>query len=980
MDSSRSGWDLKNSMSATLFAYITRAHGEAAVAEVIERAGETRELSELMDATRWSSYDAMRTLFEVAAVVVDDGELGRKVGAEIYLASRPQDVLDRLRALGHPGAVIAYVAETASRQSNVTAMECISAGPRHALVASSTVPPFERAPLFCDYIAGMLSAVPTIFDLGLADVIEVECQARGAARCLHLATWQPIGAESHALELDARDRRIESITLRSVELAEMAAELVAANDRGAVLEEIVQRAASATRAKCCVLAVRLPNETAVRSHVYGVDADDAAAIVSKLLNGEPIGGESLIAPVASSNFNFGAIAVSGPEADRFLPEETRLFPAYAGQAAAVLESIVALAEARERAATQSMLVSLAAEFAELTTKEDVVRRLARALPAVASGADVVIYACDVSVNSLVRIGPTADDAATPSEHSILRRCSALLAHVVAHPEPFVVDDEIRQSVPKAMLERREGTALVLVPIVSQREPFGVIALYLHADAVAGLDLEPIAGVARFAATAFHNARLVHAIGHERLHDPLTDLPNRALVLDRIERSLSSSRGDDRSVAVLLIDIDGFQAINDTFGHEAGDALLRDVAARLTAAMPASSTVGRGAGDEFLVVLEGGELLDGTQSVAERFRSELQRPFVIARADRSEIALTASVGIAIGSSSSGPELMRDADIAMHRAKNDGRDRAVVFSEQMRGDSLRRLEKIDRAAELRTALERDEFYLVYQPTVALATRRIVGAEALIRWRHPERGVIPPDDFIPLLEESGLIVQVGRWVLEHACMQLAEWLSSGYEVELAVNLSPRQFEAGVLVEDVRTILAATGVDPRHLVLELTETFEAEMDSVCAQLKALQELGIRVAIDDCGTGYAALVQLKDIPSDIWKIDRSFVSSATSVADDGWKMVRMLLKLALDFGRSVVAEGIEERFQLDQIQLDWRSYFDERGDDPTLAGLELFGQGYLFSRPLERDPFELLLRDGALAAEPATGRSPSGLVLFSRS
>jgi diguanylate cyclase (GGDEF)-like protein len=420
------------------------------------------------------------------------------------------------------------------------------------------------------------------------------------------------------------------------------------------------------------------------------------------------------------------------------------------------------------------------------------------------------------------------------------------------------------------------------------------------------------------------------------HDVLTDLPNRTLVLDRGEQMLTRARRRKGAVAALHLNLDNFTTINDTLGHAAGDELLRGVAARLDGIVRDTDALGRLGGDEFVVIAEEAAGASGPQLIAERLQEALRAPFTVAG---SELAVTASIGVSSSPRASAEDLLGDAEIASHRAKLEGKDRWVLFEPGMQ-DVVQRQATFEN--DLRGALDRGEFFLVYQPTLDLRRMIPTGVEALIRWRCPTRGVVQPNDFIPLLEDSGLIVDVGSWVLEQACMQSAAWRSAGYPVGIAVNVSARQLDGDELIGVVEASLAASGLDPLALTLEITETaLMRNAEETAERLRAIKDLGVRIAIDDFGTGYSSLSHLQRFPVDALKIDRSFL---TQLAEnpEGETLIRTLVQLGKALSIETLAEGIERAHELTLLQ-------QENCDS---------GQGYLFARPLEVGDAEEFLRD----------------------
>jgi diguanylate cyclase (GGDEF)-like protein len=413
------------------------------------------------------------------------------------------------------------------------------------------------------------------------------------------------------------------------------------------------------------------------------------------------------------------------------------------------------------------------------------------------------------------------------------------------------------------------------------------------------------------------------------HDPLTGLPNRTLILDRVEQMLVRGRRSQTPVATLFVDLDNFKSINDTLGHGAGDRLLKAVAARLQGAIRDTDALGRLGGDEFVVIAEGISLAAGPELIAERLLEALAPPFQLDESETTRLSVTASVGIAVGDRGSAEEFLRDADIAMYRAKWDGRNRYVVFESGMQDAVQNRMEL---EMDLREALENEQFLLVYQPTFDLQSMSPTGVEALLRWNSPVRGLVQPDDFVPLLEETGLITEVGRWVLNEACRQGAAWRASGYPIGMSVNVSARQLDMDEFVGYVHEALEQSGLEPGALTIEITETtIMRNAEETSRRLTALKELGVRIAIDDFGTGYSSLSHLQQFPVDALKIDRSFISRLTQ-SPEGETLIRTLVQLGKAMSIETLAEGIEQPNELDLLK-------DELCDS---------GQGFLFARPLD--------------------------------
>jgi diguanylate cyclase (GGDEF)-like protein/PAS domain S-box-containing protein len=428
------------------------------------------------------------------------------------------------------------------------------------------------------------------------------------------------------------------------------------------------------------------------------------------------------------------------------------------------------------------------------------------------------------------------------------------------------------------------------------------------------------------------------------HDSLTDLPNRLLLNDRLTEALSLAHRYQRQLAVLFLDVDRFKHINDSLGHMIGDRLLQSIAQRLLGCVRESDTVSRQGGDEFVILLsEVAHACDATVC-ADKILAALRVPHTI---DQHEVHITASIGIVTypHDGSDADALMKHADFAMYHAKENGRDNRQFFKRDM---NIRALERQSLENGLRHALQRDEFSLHYQPKLNLLTGAIVGVEALIRWNHPEFGTVSPADFIPIAEESGLIVPIGRWVLAEACHQAQAWQDIGLApIRIGINISAVELRADDFVEFIGDMIAMTGLDSRFLELELTETFlTQDSTSTSAVLHALRGIGLHLALDDFGTGYSSLNHLKRFPIDTLKIDRSFVHGITSNSDDA-SIVAAVISMGGHLHMQVIAEGVETPEQLAFLQYHGC----------------LIGQGYYFSRPVATRECTQLLRRGIAAA-----------------
>ncbi|ROM66151.1 GGDEF domain-containing protein [Pseudomonas brassicacearum] len=420
----------------------------------------------------------------------------------------------------------------------------------------------------------------------------------------------------------------------------------------------------------------------------------------------------------------------------------------------------------------------------------------------------------------------------------------------------------------------------------------------------------------------------HELAHLAHHDPLTGLPNRLLFSDRTEQALASAQLHKRSCALLLVDLDHFKNINDSLGHNVGDELLKGVSKRFRGLFAPGVTLARLGGDEFAVLVENCSQPGQAAVLARRILDALKEPL---RIDQQSLFINASIGISLfpGDALNAGQLLRNADSALFKAKSAGRDGYALYTEELTAHAQQRVEI---ASELRRALEQQELRVHYQPVHDLATSRVIGVEALVRWQHPKRGLVSPAEFIPIAERTGLIAQIDAWVMEHACRQMCQWQQAGVVLSfVAVNVSSRLFAHRELYQQVARVLHDTGLDPACLELEVTESAVMEDPEVALeQMHRLRELGVRLAIDDFGTGYSSLLRLKRLPVQKLKIDQGFVAGLPWDEDDA-AIVRVIIALARSMGMQVHAEGIEQREQA--------AFLLEQACE--------LGQGYWFGRPV---------------------------------
>ena len=600
-------------------------------------------------------------------------------------------------------------------------------------------------------------------------------------------------------------------------------------------------------------------------------------------------------------------------------------------------------DAMERQVLGAIAADLAFSACALRTRDthrdldDQLRQLSRALESSSNG--VMITSSTQLDHPIVYVNPAFE-----------RITGYSAAEVVGQSGRFLVRDDLAQ----------KGLAEIRSALRDHREGHTVLRNYRKDGQLFWneLSIAPVLDESGQATTHFVSIindvteRITYEqqLEYHATHDVLTGLANRNLLNDRIEQAILLARQNERLVGVLLLDLDRFKLINDGFGHIPADNLLKAVAMRLTSCVRDTDTVARLGGDEFVVVLSSVDDADGVASVAAKILRQLTLPLGV---EGKDVFVTASIGIALypRDGEHGEALLRNADVAMYRVKEHGRNNYRFYTPEMTHMALDRL---DMESNLRRALERDEITVFYQPIVSLKTGTIVGAEALARWNHPRIGMIQPIEFIPLAEETGLIIPLGERILHQVCHQLAAWQRNGLpSIQVAINISARQFRQDNLTDLLRRKLAETGLEGNTLEFELTESMVMhDVENAIVMLRELKQLGVALALDDFGTGYSSLAYLKRFPIDALKIDRSFVRDIDTESDDA-AIAHAVIAMAHSLGLRVIAEGVENAAQLNLLR--------EYGCDDF--------QGFLFSRPVPAEEFALLLQNGRLLPPPAGGK-----------
>ena len=936
------------SLADMVMRHLERHCPPGSVEQVLVLAGENRSLEELCDAAGWSSYPEFRRLLEAAAVILGGIPQLDQIGAHLYTELTHHDYVEMLQSLGSPAAMYAEMGSLAAASMPVVEARYEATGSTGGVIHQRLVAGFEPFPAYCAYANGLMAAIPGLFGYPLAVVTEVACQCHGAAECVFDVTWDETDGAKR--EIEYLRRRVEVLEGRLEGFQRTVADLVSADDLGDVLERIVVAAARTVHAPSYLLAVDPTMVTGGHVYSFGIGQAEAETIAATLdtERGAGIDG-AVVVEIASTRAAYGHLVAIDPLGGALLPQTLVVLEGYARLAAAALDSATALEASRREAATARVLLDLSSSLAEVVSTEATAAKIARAASEIIDCDRVAVYLLDPASDRArlaAMIGYPAELHSYVQAIEIPHYAGTVIPYVYRDMEDLPNDPAIAEA-----MRHLGDVAAAAVPVTWGCETVGWVTVTVteRPDRLRAPDLaERLRGLAGQAATAIRNARLLDQIRHEAFHDALTGLPNRVLVHDRVGQMLVRSRRQNLTCAVLYVDLDGFKGINDTLGHDVGDQVLLTVAGRLEATLRGSDTIGRVGGDEFIVLADPASMDAGPELVAERILDVLRQPITIDGV-ATPLLLTTSIGIAIGDREGAGELLRDADVALYRAKSAGKNRYVVFEPEMQTAVRDRLEL---EMDLRGALERHEYFLVYQPIHDLATGSIPAVEALLRWRHPTRGVVGPDQFIPILEETRLIVEVGRWVLEEACQQASRWRQAGHDVEMGINASAHQLELDSFVDDIHATLLATGMDPDRLTIEVTETaIMRDAVGTAGRLRDIKRLGVHVSIDDFGTGQSSLAHLSQFPVDALKIDRYFVNALGTHADSA-ALVRTLVQLGKALHLEIIAEGIETAAQAAHLRRE--------GCDR--------GQGFLFARPVPAERIEelLLARRAAAAGEVA--------------
>jgi diguanylate cyclase (GGDEF)-like protein len=909
--------------------------------------GTLDEVYRLVDASRtvalfngeaaWTPYAERRRMLESAGVVLGGGpETLTEVGRCVFDTIRRPEMLELLQVLGSPAAVYEALPHFLDLHAPAFKMSTEQIGPNECRVQIVMIAPNEPFRELCAFGLGMASTLPQLFGFSVADISHESCECDGDPCCSARFRWD--AAEGSEAEARRAAMKIRLLEARLAELQSTVAELGSGDGLQHVLTRVMAGATRAVEAPKFVLDIKASAGSNRFLRTKGLDETEGAAVtrVLRQAEAEP-GAHVLVTDVASERGHYGYLVAIRSELNSFEARERSVLESYARLAASALDSEAAVVEARRQAERAQALLALSSSLGGISTSDEMAQHLASIIPSVID-CDRVIVSLALSVNETTWAYATHGfDLATDAELRAIAPptfSGSLDPWLYRHPVDAPAGGLSAALVASGSLAARS------LGITLNGELFGWITVDVTAHPERFDDdveiAERLRGLAGQAAVAIYNARLLEEIRYQALHDSLTGLPNRVLILDRVDQAMARSRRDHVDMALFFIDLDGFKDVNDNLGHKIGDDLLRCVAARFTGTLRESDTVARLGGDEFVVLAEGMALAAGPELVAERLLEVLAEPFELNELGPSQIPVTvsASIGIAVGPRESSEELFRDADVALYRAKEAGKHRYVIFESEMYTTMHSRHEL---ELDLQAAIGTDQFFLCYQPIFNLSDMSVIGVEALLRWNHPTKGLLQPDEFIPALEMSGLIIPVGRWVINEACRQAMVWREMGQAVKMSVNASARQLDADTLLDDVCVALEESGLPAELLIVEITETcLMRDAKGALVQLNALKALGVRIAIDDFGTGYSSLSYLQQFPVDSLKIDRSFIAGMGK-SPEGDTLIHTLIQLGKALKLETLAEGIEDSEQLAQL----------RGEKCDV------GQGYFFARPAKPQEIE---------------------------
>jgi len=737
-----------------------------------------------------------------------------------------------------------------------------------------------------------------------------------------------------------RGHPAESWTTR--QLAEFLSVVSSFTDERDALQGCVERAAAAIGADVAVLVREGKVASSIGFQDGAVPVADLVEASGDLRFERELGPLGLCTGICSLVGEEGTLLVARTGRNDFSKEELDLLRGMGRVLALALRSIRLIGELRERQTLLERLTLLQRSIASRVDIEDVLDAIVTGASELLGDEMVDLSLIDPEDPSVLEV--VASVGYPPELLEEIRRTPVeigVAGHAVTESRPIAVEDygADPRRMPDIVVDGLR--AVISAPVYQRGELVGALSLGTRRPGrrYSEIERDAVLAFAEHAGLALNDAKAAEETAHQAFHDPLTGLANRALFVDRLSQARTRASGAGDAVGVLFADLDGFKTVNDSLGHAAGDQLLIIVGQRLATVVGATDTVARFGGDEFAILVEDVREPIELARMARRALDALER---VVEVEGREVFITASIGIAVGLEES-EDLLRNADLAMYEAKGQGKGRYEIFQLHMHEALAQRL---DLEQDLKRAADREEFVLHFQPIVETDTATVVGVEALIRWMHPTQGLIMPDRFIPIAEESGQIHALGRWVIWEACQRVLEWQDDHGRLGLNVNISGAQLRQASLVREVSEILEATGLEPERLTLEITESVLMEVSSSSTErLDALKKLGVQLAVDDFGTGYSSLQYLKSFPVDWLKIAKPFVDGVGD-SDAQARIARAIVELAHSLEIEVIAEGIESRRQAAAL--------GELG--------AVHGQGFHFSPPLPAEEITAYLAAGRAA------------------